>query len=85
MKTIKYDIDSWFDDGDDGISIPEFTTKKKLKNFCKEYTIDKDIFEEMEEMMPPGTDLLTELGKYCDLSKQDYVKTLLRTKKLDSI
>lgn len=35
--------------------------------------------------MPPGTDLLTELGKYCDLSKQDYVKTLLRTKKLDSI
>lgn len=47
MKTIKYDIDSWFDDCDDGISIPEFTTKKKLKNFCKEYTIDKDIFEEM--------------------------------------
>ena len=33
------------------IYIPEFTTKGKLKDFCRKHIIDEDIFHRMDDQM----------------------------------
>jgi hypothetical protein len=93
-KAVTYDDgydydDDWrqslTDDEEIGVYVPEFTTKKKLKDFCNNHIINEDIFNKMDEQMPPGSDILEELGKYCDLSKQTYIKQLLRQKKINTL
>lgn len=69
---------------DEGIYIPDFTTKRVFKKFVKDKIITEDMWQEMDDSMPPGTDLLHELSKL-DVTHQPYVRTLLRNKKMKTI
>lgn len=61
-------------------------TRRELKIFCNRngLIITKEIFEEMEDSIPLGVDLLTELVKI-GATEHEYVKTLLRERKLKRI
>lgn len=61
----------------------DIITRKSLRNFCETKEITKDIFEELEERIPMGADLLKELIKIGN--NDPYVKTLIRERKLKSL
>ncbi|MCK9446305.1 hypothetical protein M0Q50_05375 [bacterium] len=61
----------------------DIITRKSLRNFCETKEITKDVFEELEERIPMGADLLKELIKIGN--NDPYVKTLIRERKLKSL
>lgn len=62
----------------------DILTRSKLREFCENNEITKYVFEDLEERIPLGADLLTELIKI-ERINDPYVKKLLRNKKLKSI
>lgn len=59
-------------------------TRQQLREYCKAKTITKEIFENLNEIIPMNADLLTELTKIGE-TNHPYVKRLLRNKKLKRI
>lgn len=59
-------------------------TRKQLREYCRTYDITKEVFDELEEQIPLGANLLEELLKIGE-TKHTYVKYLLREKKLRRI
>jgi len=69
------------------VTVPDkLITRRDLKIFCNRnnLVITKEIFEEMENSIPLGVDLLTELAKI-GCTNHQYIQDLLREKKLKRI
>ena len=64
--------------------VEDILTRRKLREFCSNNEITEEVFIDLEERIPLGADLLTELVK---INKIDdiYVKTLLRNKKMKTL
>jgi len=62
----------------------DILTRSNLRNFCDSNEITKEVFEDLEERIPLGADLLTELIKI-GKTGDTYVKKLLRNKKIKSL
>jgi hypothetical protein len=61
-------------------------SRKDLKEFCNNNILTKEKYEELEDLIPMGTNLLIELVKIkIDLNYHSYVKLLLRQEKLKRI
>ena len=61
----------------------DITTRRSLRDFCRTKEITKEVFEDLEERIPMGADLLKELIKIGN--SDPYVKTLIRERKLNSL
>ena len=57
--------------------VENLTTRKDLREYCQNNIIDKAVFDDMEERIPLGADLLTELVKIGEVN-HPYIKRLLR-------
>lgn len=74
---------SWHSSNSSIISKHHIITRSDLRIFCESNEITKNIFDDLEERIPMGVDLLKELIK---IGNNDaYVKTLIRERKLKSL